>query len=335
MQRAGNETNTEKRAPPKTELPPDVRVRLRKLEKLEATYPELLRSYRIAHGRAISVEPFEKALRENTPLTSIRDPEALVEYLNQVNMKGDMIMDELKRVTAEKDSIKKQFEAAEKELVSLKEQVTLLSSGHPDAGAPADPPPKELAVAPTHNGGSKHIRSSSAGKSPVSQMLGIFSPKQKPPHDQISESGATESEEFFSFDKEIPQLQAEVATKSDEIETLKAEAERLKVELSAAREEGSGLADRLESATRELSESRDSAAVRTSLETQLEARNVEIASLTERLGKAQSQLQDAETKREQDREASELARKTHASALDASHVWNTELQAETKQLARC
>lgn len=58
---------------------------------------ELLRSYRVAHKRATAIEPFEKALRENTPLTSISEPAALIEYLNQLNLKGDMVMDELKR----------------------------------------------------------------------------------------------------------------------------------------------------------------------------------------------------------------------------------------------
>ncbi|KAG9650647.1 hypothetical protein KCV04_g1244, partial [Aureobasidium melanogenum] len=58
------------------ELPQDVRQKLRKLEKLESRYTELLRSYRIAHARVTAIEPFEAALRENTPLTSIADPSA-------------------------------------------------------------------------------------------------------------------------------------------------------------------------------------------------------------------------------------------------------------------
>lgn len=77
------------------------------------TGPELLRSYRIAHARVSAIEPFEASLRENTPLTSINDPSALVEYLSQLNLKGDMVMDELKRVSGDKDSFKTRLEAAE------------------------------------------------------------------------------------------------------------------------------------------------------------------------------------------------------------------------------
>lgn len=60
-----------------------------------------------------AIEPFEASLRENTPLTSINDPSALVEYLSQLNLKGDMVMDELKRVSGDKDSIKVRLDAAE------------------------------------------------------------------------------------------------------------------------------------------------------------------------------------------------------------------------------
>ncbi len=130
------------------ELPTEVKAKLRKLEKLEKTYPgahacltpsavwtltslrctELLRSCRIAHGRATSIEPFEKALRENTPPTTIKDPDAMVEYLNQLNLKGDMVMDEFKRVSAEKDTFKKKSEDVEKELAALKEEVASLKA---------------------------------------------------------------------------------------------------------------------------------------------------------------------------------------------------------------
>ncbi|PFH56053.1 hypothetical protein XA68_17140 [Ophiocordyceps unilateralis] len=96
-------------------LTPDIKQRLRKLEKLEATYPELLRSYRVAHKRATAIEPFEKALRDNSPLVSISDPEALIEYLNQLNLRGDMVMQELKRVTADRDELKRKQQEAQVE----------------------------------------------------------------------------------------------------------------------------------------------------------------------------------------------------------------------------
>ena len=80
------------------EIPPEVQTRLRRLDKLEPKYVTLLSSYRIAHARVGAIETFEASLREYTPLTSINDASAFVEYLGQLNVKSDMLMEELKRV---------------------------------------------------------------------------------------------------------------------------------------------------------------------------------------------------------------------------------------------
>ncbi|PNS17179.1 hypothetical protein CAC42_7233 [Sphaceloma murrayae] len=100
------------------EIPQEIQVKLRRLQKLESKYNELLRSYRVAHARVSAIEPFEASLRENTPLTSINEPSALVEYLSQVNLKGDMIMSELKKVTEDRNAIKSKLDKAQKEAES-------------------------------------------------------------------------------------------------------------------------------------------------------------------------------------------------------------------------
>ncbi|GAP86679.1 putative viral a-type inclusion protein repeat protein [Rosellinia necatrix] len=87
--------------------------------KWRSNYGDLLRSYRIAHSR---IEPFERALREHTPLSSIKQPAAFVEYLTQLNQKNDMVMQEMKRVSAERDVLKKQNDEVDKRLVSLQEE---------------------------------------------------------------------------------------------------------------------------------------------------------------------------------------------------------------------
>ncbi|KAJ5110511.1 hypothetical protein N7532_001046 [Penicillium argentinense] len=97
-----------------SELPAEVKGKLRRLDKLETRYHELLKAYRVAHSRVLSIEPFEAALRENTPLTSIGEPKALTEYLNQTSLKTDMVMDELKRVSTEREDFKKRLEEAQK-----------------------------------------------------------------------------------------------------------------------------------------------------------------------------------------------------------------------------
>ncbi|CEJ61619.1 hypothetical protein PMG11_10149 [Penicillium brasilianum] len=107
-----------------SELPAEVRGKLRRLDKLETRYHELLKAYRAAHSRVLSIEPFEAALRENTPLTSIAEPKAFTEYLNQMSLKSDMVIDELKRVTTDRDDYKKKLEEAQKATKAAHDELT-------------------------------------------------------------------------------------------------------------------------------------------------------------------------------------------------------------------
>ncbi|KAK8098914.1 uncharacterized protein PG998_012155 [Apiospora kogelbergensis] len=328
------ETNGDDRkkaaAPAKAaELPAEIQAKLRKLDKLEKTYPELLRSYRIAHGRATAIEPFERALREHTPLTSIKDTEALVEYLNQLNLKGDMVMDEFKRVSAEKDTLKKKHDETTQELTALKEEMATLK-----AAAPPAPSAEKSDTTKTEEGDASKKEAVSeepaqAVKSPVTSILGVFSPKQKP---QTTEQDNKDvSEDMFSYDDEIPQLQAEVASKTEEITKLKSEVRNLKDEMAVAKENSAELVENLERATRELSESRDKTAVDNSLQTQLDARNVEIASLTEKLEAAQTKLRDIETTLEKEKTSAAEAGKKHEAEAKSAGEEKSKLSAELKK----
>ena len=98
-----------------------------------------MKAYRVAHARVTSIEPFEQSLRENTPLTSIADPGALLEYLNQITLKGDMVVDELKRVSTERDEYKKKLEEAEKSAKDAWDEVAGLKNGIGQNGAFAHP----------------------------------------------------------------------------------------------------------------------------------------------------------------------------------------------------
>ena len=120
------EVQQQEAAPPTPELPKDVQAKLQRLAKLEDKYGQLLRAYKTAHARVQTIGPFEASLRENTPLTTITDPGALVEYLNQVALRGDMVMQELKRVTGDSEETKKKLEASEKEKVELQDEVMQL-----------------------------------------------------------------------------------------------------------------------------------------------------------------------------------------------------------------
>ncbi|KAM7213159.1 Golgin IMH1 [Rhypophila decipiens] len=283
--------------PVTAELSPEIKSRLKKLEKLEKTYPELLRSYRIAHGRVSSIEPFEKALRENTPLTSIKDPEAFVEYLNQLNLKSDMVMDELKRVSGEKDALKTKSEAAEKELAAVKEEIAALNAEKLERKTSPNPEPKTA--------------------------------KDKGDESRVERK----SEEFFSYDNEIPDLQAEVDMKTGEIVELRTEVQNLTQELSVAKEKNAGLVENLENVSRELGESRDAVAVKESVETQLEARKAEIETLTERLAKTQTRVKELESQLETEKTIAAEALKEKSSELAASVSKYEGLESELKTVS--
>ncbi|KAJ5577561.1 uncharacterized protein N7459_006525 [Penicillium hispanicum] len=201
--------DTEANTPTPSELPADVKAKLRRLDKLESRYHELLKAYRTAHSRVLSIEPFEAALRENTPLTSIGEPKALTEYLNQMSLKSDMVVEELKRVTTDRDDHKKKLEEAQKSAKDAWDEVA----------------------------GLKKETSSKEKKSP----------------DESQEP----SEEFFSFDNEVPRLEGELKERQEEVDTLKTEVDKLKRDLSVTRESTEGMVQNLESATRELVDLRD------------------------------------------------------------------------------
>lgn len=292
----------------------------------------MLRSYRIAHGRATSIEPFERALRENTPLTTIKDPDALTEYLNQLNLKGDMVMDELKRVSTEKEDFKKKYDAADKEITELKEKVAALEAaktaaendiaGKTEDTAAAEPVKEEV--------GTQTSPQTSAVKSPVQSVMGLFSPKQKPIKDEDVDK--EDGEDLFSYDNEIPQLQADVELKNQEIQKLQSEVESLRTELATAKENSASLAENLEKASRELSESRDDSAVKESLQTQVSARDIEIKTLTERLGKSEEQLKELEAQLEKEKAATTAVIKDKEERLAETCALYSELETGLKKV---
>ncbi|MCJ1401084.1 hypothetical protein MMC11_004296 [Xylographa trunciseda] len=248
------------------EVPTDVRVKLRKLERLESRYQELLRSYRIAHARVTAIEPFENTLRENTPLTSINDPGAFVEYLNQLNLKGDMVLDELKRVTTERATFKQKLDEAEKstreawdEVAKLRNEKVASTNGYHDqiSSASAEPSgssdttqetPTSKAEEPVQSSVTSPI-SPAKSRTPSLRGMSLFSPRTKSA--EISKASA-ESEEFFSYDSELPRLESEAKEQQDKISKLESDITGLKGDLAVARESTQSMVQTLEVSTREL-----------------------------------------------------------------------------------
>lgn len=250
------------------ELPTDVRVRLRKLDKLETRYGELLRSYRIAHAKVQTIDKFETQLKENTPLTTIADPDAFVEYLNQINLKGDMVLDELKRVSNDRDSLKHRLDEAEKKTKDAYNEVTRLRTDKATDGASesreeekdsslsesqsteqSDDPLGAVTKSPSLPARSPAI------KSPTIPGMSMFSPKLK---SLASPKSRQNSEDLFSYDGEIPRLEGEVQTKQERIDQLESDIKKLKTDLAVTRESTQSMVQTLEEATRETNLAKES-----------------------------------------------------------------------------
>ena len=227
---------------------------------------DLLRYYRTAHARVSSIEAFETSLRENTPLTSISDPGALVEYLNQLNLKGDMVLDELKRVSSERDNIKEKFKEAEKSTQEAWDKVTELREQQKVNGN-ADQTSDIPNAQPVSYGSSENNVSSRqpseqtsepAVKSPPNSIklgsssipsISLFSPKTKP---SVESKVEEDAEEFFSYDSELPRLESELNEKQGQVVELQNEVKILKSDLAVARESTQSMVKTLEDATREV-----------------------------------------------------------------------------------
>jgi len=247
------------------ELSTDVRTKLRKLERLESKYQELLRAYRVAHARVQTIEPFEASLRENTPLTSINDPGALLEYLNQITLKSDMVVDELRRVAVERDSYRKKFDESENEYQLLKEEIARLKQQerNPDqvSELSAIPQPSPDLSNARQSTSATAVDSAASAKSPTPTSssrlpsFSLFSPKSKAANSPQEQPDT--AEEFFSYDTELPRLEAELKERQTEVLDLNKQISTLQGDLSVARESTQGMVQSLEAATRELHSLRD------------------------------------------------------------------------------
>ena len=224
----------------------------------------MLKSYRVAHARVVSIEQFETTLRENTPLTSINDPAALVEYLNQLNLGNDMVRDELKRVSNERDRFQEELEKAKLQTENSRGKAAELQN---QDDAQID-----------------NIKAKSVGQSnePIQEKKALFndrvsdeqiSTKVVPPivsddsrSDPTNKSATLSTEtqsttsfdtgrgqqEIFSYDKELSKLETELEEKQDRVSDLQNEVNILRENLAVAQESTQSMVGTLEESSREL-----------------------------------------------------------------------------------
>lgn len=216
----------------------------------------------------LSIEPFETSLRENTPLTSISDPGALVEYLNQVNLKGDMVLDELKRVSNERDSFQQKLEKAEQSTKEAWDEVTNLGKEN-DSRRKGDKSGEDKSVLAADEKTLVNesverdplgatLRSPTASitsRTPSIPSLSLFSPRSKAAESPILREGP---EDIFSYDSELPRMESELGKRQDKINSLEHELKTLKGDLAVARESTQSMVQTLEEATREVNALRES-----------------------------------------------------------------------------
>ena len=289
---------------------------------------DLLRSYRIAHARVQLIEPFEISLRENTPLTSISDPGALVEYLNQLNLKGDMVLDELKRVSSERDSFRQKLAEAEKSTKDAWDEVANLRRQEPKVPGPESNDAGEPDKSPlVETQGS--ISSSVQSPTMSTPRATPFSPESRPT--EIQEAN-NRNEELFSYDSELPRLESELKTRQEEIVELKAEVKTLKGDLAVARESTESMAQSLEDATRELNGLRDGKE-RHETEVQ-EQRTSSEKVLRDLKSKLHTAEQDLEALRSEKDEETRTVTSELEARLQAANNAVVELQSERKHEAQ-
>ncbi|KAI0450025.1 hypothetical protein F5B21DRAFT_449661 [Xylaria acuta] len=286
------------------ELPPQVRSKLKRLEKLEPNYQDVLRSYRIAHTQ---IRNFERALQENTPLSTIKDPAALMEYINQFSLKSDMAVQELRRVSAEKDDLKKRVDSSEVEFAILKDEIATL---------------KGLVLA-EKDGLEKRVDSSDVEladlKEKIATLKEAATTDNDAPADEVPENG-DEQENVFSYDDEMPELQAE------QIAKLELQINTLKEELAVAKEQGASTGQDAQKDRHGPSESGDDGAL---AKPESDTRDAEIISLKAALedGKERIRHNEASLEKERSLHASKAAE------VEMLEAVNKERNAELEKLS--
>ena len=172
-----------------------------------------------------------------------------------------MVLDELKRVSTERDFYKQKLEKAEQstrdawdEVTNLRKGTDLYISGD-DSGKEKSASEKISSKHDSANGESVEAIAKSPTtliKSRISPVpnLSLFSPKSKATGSPVMRKG---SEDLFSYDSELPRMESELEEKEEKINNLGKEVQTLKADLAVARESTQSMVQTLEEATRELS----------------------------------------------------------------------------------
>ena len=173
-----------------------------------------------------------------------------------------MVLDELKRVSSERDNLKQKLEKVEQSTKDAWDEVTSLRQGNElckngDKAAERN----GLVFAekqPAHSNDNvdsdllrvtvKSPTASVKSRTPSIPSLSLFSPRSKASESPVVREG---SEDLFSYDSELPRMESELGQRQEKIITLEHEVKSLKGDLAVARESTQSMVQTLEEATRE------------------------------------------------------------------------------------
>ncbi|KAK4495949.1 hypothetical protein PRZ48_013217 [Zasmidium cellare] len=248
-------------------LPLEVRQKLARLDKLTAKYQgmitskplhrdwhllfysqnstclDLLRNYRNAHAHVAAIEPFEATLREHTPLTSISDPGALVEFLNQRSLQSDMVMQELKRVSGEhneavkeRDQLKVKLEEAEKKAKEAFDEAAGLRKER-DEPKSAEPVSKSEPSDPLGASDVKKPSFSAETKADDDTFFSYEDEVSRAKDEEDKETSAKIDEVKSEYESKITDLQSEVKQHLADIDELSTENASMRVDILSLQRE--------------------------------------------------------------------------------------------------
>ena len=210
-----------------------------------------------------------------------------------------MVLEELKRVSSERDTFKQKLAEAER---STKEAWNEVANLRSLTDGKADPEEIEKIAKGSQSDDEASVHGDSdddplavTGKSPPASTksptvsipgMSLFSPKQKPADSPVALQG---SEDLFSYDSEIPRLEIELRNRQEKINSLEKDVKILRGDLAVARESTQSMVQTLEEATREVNSIGDS---KDRLESYMQEQIVSSERLSEQL---RANLKEAQT----------------------------------------
>ena len=178
-----------------------------------------------------------------------------------------MVLDELKRVSNDRDTYKQKLSEAERNAKEAWDEVANLQSLKGSKGQSKDSEAQASEQRSDDENEAADLGDSdplgATAKSPPPSIksptisvrgLSLFSNKSKALESPTLRQG---SEDLFSYDSEIPRLETEVQERDQKIKSLESEIKNLKGDLAVTRESTQSMVQTLEEATRELNTLRD------------------------------------------------------------------------------